>query len=144
MKMKNREKEYSRITTQFAAMKGELMKHNTETKMALRLKKTVTDNGMEIARLKEKLVTNSQQVNILTEAVDAKMAHCEKEVAEVREENQKFYQISCERHETYLNLNEDFAKHKLEVESRMEKYKSEINGKIVEHMQRIEQIKHYR
>ena len=42
-KMKTREREYSRITTQFAVMKGELMKHNTETKMALRLKKTVTD-----------------------------------------------------------------------------------------------------
>ena len=78
------------------------------------------------------------------EAVDAKMAHCEKEVTEVREENQKFYQISCERHDTYLNLAEDFAKHKLEVENRFEKYKSEINGKIIDHIQRIEQVKHYR
>ena len=99
---------------------------------------------MDIARLKEKLENNTQQVNILTEAVDAKMTNMNKEVTEAREEIQKFYQMSLERHETYLNLAEDFQTHKLEIEDTLMRYKSEVNGKITEHMQRIEQIKHYR
>ena len=61
------------------------------------------------------------------------MERCDKQVEDSNFAIQKFFTESLERHETYLNLSEDFHRHKLEVEETFKCYKNEFNAKMVDH-----------